>query len=70
MKTEKHFRSQADNGRNTEDLIRKAAKLEPIRKSGKERHALYSELDDEDPELESYRAKESILDYFDDGEEE
>ncbi len=51
--------------------MKRAAKLDPIKKSGKERHALYSRLDDdEDFELQSLRKRESAFDYFDDGEEE
>ena len=47
-----------------EDLLRKAAKLEPIKKSGKDR----IRIDDEDEEELDYRVKrESILDYYDDG---
>ncbi len=55
----------------SEDSMKRAAKLDPIKKSGKERHALYSQLDDdEDFELQSLKKRESAFDYFDDGEEE
>ncbi len=54
----------------SEDSMKRAAKLDPIKKSGKERHALYSRLDDdEDFELQSLRKRESAFDYFDDGDE-
>lgn len=55
----------------TEDSLRRAAKLDPIKKSGKERHALYHQVDEEE-EIEDLfvTRKESILDYFDDGESE
>ncbi len=54
-----------------DDAIRKPAKLDPARKSGKERHSLYDGLgDDEDEELDYHAKRESVLDYFDDGEEE
>ncbi|MBE5032404.1 hypothetical protein [Gallalistipes aquisgranensis] len=70
MKSTKDFRGSReafDSG----DTIRKAVKLAPIKKSGKERHTLYGELDEEDdPDLTSYKKRESALDYFDDGEEE
>ncbi len=57
-------------GFDSEDSLRRAAKLEPLRKSGKEKRAMFSELDeDEDLDL-SYRKRESALDYFDDGEED
>ena len=70
MKTETNFRNQAAGSRDTEDLLRKAAKLDPIRKSGKDRHSLYSELDDEEDVELDYRKRESVLDYFDDGDED
>ena len=41
------------------------------KKSGKEKRAIYSRLDeDDDDELLSFKKRESVLDYFDDGEEE
>ncbi len=68
MKQNKGFRTGYDD--HAEDALKKAVKLPPMKKSGKERHYLYNELDDEeDPELD-YRERESILDYFDDEEEE
>lgn len=70
MKATKDFRGRGgDFG--SEDSVKRAAKLDPIKKSGKERHALYSQIDeDEDMELLRVRKRDSILDYFDDGEEE
>lgn len=53
-----------------DDVVRKPAKLEPARKSGKERHSLYGELEDDDDELDYRGKRESVLDYFDDEEEE
>lgn len=67
MKSNKEFRGKSDNS-DSGDLMKKAMKLEPIKKSGKERHSLYSDLDD-DEELDSYKKRESVLDYFDDGDE-
>ncbi|MDR2885581.1 MAG: hypothetical protein LBU95_02215 [Rikenellaceae bacterium] len=55
--------------RDADESIRKAQKLDPIKKSGKERHHMMGELDEEDDILD-YRKRESVLDYFDDGEEE
>ncbi len=49
------------------DELRKAKRLEPIRKSGKERHTLYGGID-EDDEDEFPAKRESILDYLDDEE--
>ena len=44
MKTQKGIREH------DADELRKAKRLEPIRKSGKERHSLYSTLDEDDDE--------------------
>lgn len=56
------------------DELRKAKRLEPNRKSGKERHELYGSLpDDEEDEADAYlrsrNRSASALDYLDDGEE-
>lgn len=49
------------------DELRKAKRLEPIHKSGKERHELYNNLhEDEDEEELITTKRESVLDYFDD----
>lgn len=64
MKTQKGFREHEA------DELRKAKRLEPIRKSGKERHTLYSSFDDEDDgEFTSFSRRESVLDYLDNGED-
>ena len=63
MKTQKGVREHDT------DELRKAKRLEPIRKSGKERHALYSSFDEEDEDdYRSYAKRESALDYLDDEE--
>ncbi len=62
MKTDKRVRSRET------DELRKAKRLEPMHKSGKERHALYSCIDDEDDEEYRPARRESALDYFDDEE--
>ncbi len=49
------------------DELRKAKKLEPLHKSGKERHTLYRSMDDEDDELPRPK-RESALDYLDEDE--
>ncbi len=49
--------------------MRKATKLPPLKKSGKERHSLYRSLDEED-ELASLHHRESALDYYDDEDTE
>jgi len=66
MKTPKGLRNQ-DHA----DELRKAKRLEPMHKSGKERHSLYRNLDDEDEDedLRSLRKRESAFDYFDSEEE-
>ena len=70
MKPNKDFRAKGNNT-DPEDVLRKAVKLAPMKKSGKERHQLYNNFDeDDDIELDSYRKRESVLDYFDEEEEE
>ena len=44
MKTQKGIREH------DADELRKAKRLDPIRKSGKERHSLYRSIDEEDDE--------------------
>lgn len=63
MKTQKGIREH------DADELRKAKRLEPIRKSGKERHALYSSFDEEDEEEILPPKRESVLDYLDEEEE-
>ena len=63
MKTQKGMRDQEA------DDLRKAKRLEPMRKSGKERHALYRSIDEEEEE-ELMPRRESVLDYLDDQDEE
>ena len=69
MKSTKDFRIKQQSF-DSEDSMKRAAKLEPIKKSGKEKRAIYSQLDDEDDDAEllALRKKESVLDYFDDDE--
>lgn len=68
MKSTRDFRSQdAAN-----DYVRKAAKLEPMKKSGKEKHNLYNgggHDDDEDDEFDLKPKRESVFDYLDDDED-
>lgn len=65
MKTQKGIREHDT------DELRKAKRLEPLRKSGKERHTLYNQYEEEDEEdYRSYAKRESALDYLDDEEEE
>lgn len=53
------------------DELRKAKHLDPIRKSGKERHSLYRSIDEEDDEnLLGTTRRESVLDYLDEGDDE
>ncbi len=70
MKSNNVFRTKGHD-REPEDTTKKTVKLPPIKKSGKEKHALYGSLDEDedDPEVE-YQKRESVLDYFDDEEEE
>lgn len=53
------------------DELRKAKRLDPIRKSGKERHSLYRSIDEEDDEnLLGTTRRESVLDYLDEEDDE
>ena len=63
MKTQKGIREHEA------DELRKAKRLVPMRKSGKERHSLYRSIDDEEEE-ELMPRRESVLDYLDDQDEE
>ena len=63
MKTQKGIREHEA------DELRKAKRLEPMRKSGKERHTLYRSIDEEEEE-ELMPRRESVLDYLDDQDEE
>ena len=63
MKTQKGIREHET------DELRKAKRLEPRRKSGKERHSLYRSIDEEEEE-ELMPRRESVLDYLDDQDEE
>lgn len=72
MKSQKDFRT---NQTQSADTVRKAVKLEPIRKSGKERHEIYKGLnhsddEDDDEDYKSLSKRESILDYMNDEEDE
>lgn len=65
MKTQKGIREHDT------DELRKAKRLEPLRKSGKERHTLYNKFEEEDEDEDySYAKRESALDYLDEEEEE
>ena len=63
MKTQKGIREHEA------DELRKAKRLEPMRKSGKERHSLYRSIDEEEEE-ELMPRRESVLDYLDDQDSE
>lgn len=71
MKTGNSFRAKG-MAADPETTARKGAKLAPMKKSGKEKHFIYSEVNTVDDELddEIFDRKESILDYFDDEEED
>ena len=56
MKTNKGFRDE-----NHADELRKAKRLEPIHKSGKERHTIYRELDDEEDDAPARPKRECTV---------
>ena len=54
--------------RSDSDDLRRSTKLAPAKKGGRERYSVYDGDDEEDMSL-SLSKKESVFDYFDDGEE-
>jgi len=63
----KDFRGYRVGAPSPEDSFRKAQRLEPIKKNGKERYAIFEELEeDQNLEMDGYRRRESALDYYDD----
>lgn len=70
MKSNKAPRGTA-KAYDSEDLLKKAVKLSPIKKSGKEKNFYIAAVEEEeDLEFELLQKRESVLDYFDDGEDE
>ncbi len=69
MKSNNVFRTKGHD-REPEDTTKKTVKLPPIKKSGKEKHALYGSLDEDDDLAPEYSGRESVLDYFDDDDEQ
>lgn len=70
MKSNRNFSTKGDTFAG-DDLLRKATKLEPIKKSGKEKRTIYSDLESEDEiDLLTIKKRESILDYFGDDDED
>lgn len=68
MKSVKEFRGKP-HALEAGDSGKRVVKLAPIKKSGKERHAMYNDVE-EDLDLMEYQTKrESALDYYDDEEE-
>ena len=67
MKAVRDFRR--NGAADAEEVFKRATKLAPNRKSGKERHSLYAQSDDDEDDVSGYRVrKESALDYYDDEE--
>ncbi len=66
MKTQQKFRDQ------DADELRKAKRLQPMHKSGKERHQLYHDIDEDDDEeyLKPKKKGMSAYDYIDNGDDE
>ena len=69
MKADRNFRR--NGSADAEEVFKRATKLAPNRKSGKERHSLYRSIDEEDDEdLLGTTRRESVLDYLDEGDDE
>ncbi len=65
MKSTKDFKSP--RAEHDSDSMRKATKLSPMRKSGKDRHSMFEDMDEQsDEEYTEPKKRESILDYYDD----
>lgn len=70
MKSNGNLRKAAD-AFGPEDTLRKAAKLAPAKKNGKEKRSFYRELDDDEESSLGVRPKpDSTLHYYDDEEDE
>lgn len=69
MKSNNNFRGKSDSFQ-SEDSLRKASKLEPIKKNGKEKRLVLTKLEEEDEEEYLPKKRESVLDYFDDVDED
>ena len=69
MKAVRNFRR--NGAAEAEEVFKRATKLAPNRKSGKERHSLYAQFEDDEEDVAyGYRAKqETVLDYYDDAEQ-
>ncbi|HIW96902.1 MAG TPA: hypothetical protein H9866_00220 [Candidatus Tidjanibacter gallistercoris] len=68
MKPTRDFRGPGGSRSDSDDL-RRNTRLAPAKKSGRERYPLYDGEDEDDLALAAPK-KESVFDYFDDGEEE
>lgn len=67
MRSTKDFRASS-NRFDAEDLHR-GTKLSPVKKSGKDRYSIYGSDEEDDLSLTTQK-KESVFDYFDDGEDD
>jgi len=69
MRSTKDFRGPRTGAPSPGDSQRKAQRLAPSKKNGKERYAIFEELEeDQNIETDGYRRRESALDYYDDEE--
>ena len=67
MKSTKEVKGKGSN-LNSGDSSRKVTKLVPIKKNGKESRVVYDE--EEDSSTYAYKKRDSILDYYDEGDDE
>lgn len=68
MKSKNDFRRERGVFNEADDTLRKATKLDPMRRSGKERRN-YGPMDDDDEDVSYSPPRESAYDYFEDAEE-
>lgn len=67
MKSVKEFRGKPHAPETVDSG--KRVKLAPMKKSGKERHAMYNDVEEDLDLMEYQTRRESALDYYDDEEE-
>jgi len=65
MKSNGNLRKTAE-GFGPEDTLRKASRLTPAKKNGKEKRSFYRELEDDEGLDFTLTKRESVLDYYDD----
>ncbi|MFI3314577.1 MAG: hypothetical protein R3Y04_02795 [Rikenellaceae bacterium] len=66
MKSNKDFQPRTGKVLEADDLVRKSARLEPNKKSGKDKHRMFADNEDDEDDFIIPTKRESVLDYYDD----